>query len=126
MYKYLPLTSPDPQEWLSLDESERIDLVRVFHAKTGGLEPMEALNMHSAIHVLVENQIAMEVEPVPATVSRLIRQGLDRHEAIHAIGAVISAEVYELQQKNRVPSNQGVYRRRLEKLTAKRWRKGKW
>ncbi len=52
-----------------------------------------AENVHSVLHVIVENQLAMNAEPVPATIARLTRQGLSRHEAIHATGAVFDWRV---------------------------------
>ena len=84
------------------------------------------MEAHASIHVIVENQIAMAFEPVPATVAKLIRQGLSRHEAIHAVGAVLSGEIWQLQQQESSEWESGVYRRKLEKLTAKRWSKGQW
>jgi len=33
MQRYNPLEAPDGQEWLALDEQERIDLVRAYHRK---------------------------------------------------------------------------------------------
>ena len=126
MNVYHPSQSPKPQEWLELDESIRIDLVRKSHEVSEvEFEEEQAKNIHSVIHVIVENQIALGVEPVPATMSRLIRQGLSRHEAIHAIGAVLSEDLFEIL-KNKHDHNFKKYRRRLDKLTAKRWNIGKW
>ncbi|MEW8392751.1 MAG: DUF1841 family protein [Candidatus Thiodiazotropha sp.] len=126
MDKYDPSIVPVPEEWLALPEDDRIDLVRLFHEKHE-MELFENGHMiaHAGIHVAVENQIAMALEPVPATVARLIRQGLSRHEAIHAVGAVLSDQIWEIQQKQQAKWDIGVYKRKLVKLTAKRWRKGK-
>jgi len=74
----------------------------------------------------VENQLAMAVEPVPATMARLVRQGLTRHDAIHAIGTVLSGDMFEIMQGNAKTWNPRRYDKRLKKLTAKRWRQGKW
>jgi hypothetical protein len=126
MDEYEPLRFPDPRTWLSLDESERIALVRKFHEHSDDLLAPDALELHSSLHVVVENQIAMEIEPVPATISRLIQEGLDRHEAIHAVGAVISSAIWDLSRQQDTTWDQNLYRRKLERLTAKRWRKGKW
>ena len=82
--------------------------------------------LHAAIHVVVENQTALNERPVPETLEKLMQQGLDRHEAIHAIGAVLSEDMYEIMQGGNTGHDPGKYRRRLEKLTAKRWRKGRW
>ena len=126
MEKYQPLKCPNAQEWLELDEYERVFLVREFHEESDEPLPEDAMELHASIHVVVENQIAMEHVPVPATVDRLIRQGLDRHEAIHAVGAVVSENIYDLTAGNETSWDHNKYRRRVEKLTAKRWRKGKW
>lgn len=126
MNKYEPSNTPDAEEWLGLAESERIDLVRAYHETAA--DPLEkgAIAAHASVHVMVENQVAMGVEPVPETVARLIRQGLNRHEAIHAVAAVLLDEISELQNNPEASWNSGLYRRKLGKLTAKRWRKGQW
>ncbi len=126
MEKYQPLKCPNSQDWLGLDESERVFLVREYHEDSDVSLPDDAMELHASIHVVVENQIAMEHVPVPATVDRLIRQGLDRHEAIHAVGAIVSTNIYDLTKGNQMSWDQNQYRRRLDKLTARRWRKGKW
>jgi hypothetical protein len=116
--------APAPSEWLELDEGTRIDLVLAHHANVEVELPNEQL--HAAMHVIVENQLALEVEPVPATIQRLVRQGLDRHEAVHAIGAVLSENIYAVLSSEEGKLDQLRTRNRLNKLTAKRWRKGKW
>ena len=70
-------------------------MVRQSHEAAGIQFEEGADTVHFILHVIVENQLAMNVEPVPATVSRLTRQGLNRHEAIHAIGAIISGDLFE-------------------------------
>ena len=126
MQAYKPSISPNPDEWLALDEYERIRLVREFHENHEEELPEDAIQIHSVFHVVVENQFALGVEQIPETIARLIRQGLDRHEAVHAIGAILSEDIYELLKGNKreFPSKQ--YRRKLEKITAKRWGKGQW
>ena len=126
MEKYQPSRFPDVQEWLALDEAERVFLVREYHEVTNASIPEDAMELHASIHVIVENQVAIEHVPVRATIDRLFRQGLDRHEAIHAVGAVVSENIYDLTTGNETSWDQNQYRRKLEKLTAKRWRKGKW
>lgn len=126
MESYNPSKAPDPEGWQSLDESEQINLVEDFHLGTNEEIPEGGGMLHASIHVIVENQIAMGVEPVPETITKLIRQGLDRHEAIHAVGAIICENVYGLLNANEKSWDAKRYRRRLEKLTAKRWKKGQW
>ena len=78
------------------------------------------------IHAIVENQLAMGVELVPETIKKLIRQGLYRHEAIHAIGAIVAEDMFNLMKGNIKEFSLQRYRRRLEKITAKRWRRGQY
>ena len=121
---YHPSKTPLAEDWLNLDEEIRIGLVKKFHELAGVEFENGAIDIHSIIHVLVENQLAMKVVPVPETIAKLTRQGLSRHEAIHAIGAVISENLFEMM-KNNQEHDIKKYRKRLDKLTAKRWRKGK-
>ena len=125
MEDYNPLKTPNPEEWLALGEDERILLVREFHESLEELEE-EALNLHATFHVIVENQIAENVQFIPETIEKLIRQGLDRHDAVHAIAAIISEDVFDLLKGNKQEFCAKQYRRKLEKITAKRWRKGQW
>jgi len=124
MEQYDPNHAPDPTVWLELDEGVRIDLVRTFHTDADVEIPAEGA--HTNIHVVVENQVALGEEPVPATLERLMRQGLDRHEAIHAVGAVLLEDINDLVNAKQDAFDLHRYRNRLNKLTAKRWRKGKY
>ena len=131
MEVYDPNKAIDPEQWLELDEQTRIDLVTEFHEEQGLYDEMNdqeegSSTLHSTIHAIVENQLAMEVEFVPKTMAKLLRQGLDRHEAIHAIGAIITEDIFAILQgenEHFFPTNN---RRKLEKLTAKRWLKGQY
>jgi len=51
---------------------------------------------------------------------------LTRHDAIHAIGAVISGDMFATMKGNVKTWNPKSYDKRRKKLTAKRWRQGKW
>ena len=124
MEEYKVSKTPNPEEWLALDEFTRLELVAEFVNKFEKHIEVQARRIHASLHVIVENQLAMESEPTPETYSRLIKQGLNRHEAIHAIGAVISEDMFEIMQGNKHQSLK--YQGRLRKLTAKRWKKGKW
>lgn len=126
MNSYFPDKSIDPSEWLALDEGVRIALVRAFHDSLDDEMPDEALSVHSAIHVIVENQLAMGVELIPETIAKLTRQGLDRHEAIHAIGAILSEDLFDIHKGDTKEFSPKKYRRKLEKITAKRWSKGQY
>jgi hypothetical protein len=93
--RYDALKAPDPEDWLALDEQERIDQVIEYHRRHH--HPMgESPKLHGATHVIVENQIAFGDSPaVPETLARLMGEGLDRHEAIHAVGSVVMGIVFD-------------------------------
>lgn len=61
MEKYDPGKPIDTDEWLALDEADSIGLVQIFHEEHDEELPEDALTMHSSIHVVVENQLAMGV-----------------------------------------------------------------
>ncbi|MDV7400601.1 hypothetical protein RZS08_54805, partial [Arthrospira platensis SPKY1] len=50
---------------------------------------------HAAIHVIVENQVAMGFGPTVRAVARLQTQGLSRHDSLHAVGSVLSGYMFE-------------------------------
>jgi hypothetical protein len=87
MDAYNPESSPDPGSWLKADERERIGLVEAWHRAARVKLPDIAA--HAALHIVVENQIAMNLEPVVRAVHRLTSNGLTRHDAVHAIGSVV-------------------------------------
>ncbi len=98
MQHYDPLQAPDPKEWLALDEGERIVLAEDYHRRAGIRLPN--VKVHAAIHAAVETQAAMADEtPVRRTLDRLMSAGLDRHDAIHAIGSVVMDLIYEVVNK---------------------------
>ncbi len=57
MEAYDPLSAPDPDEWQSMDEDERMTLVMEHHRESGVELPNE--QVHAVVHVVVENQIAL-------------------------------------------------------------------
>ena len=120
MAHYDPADAPNPAEWLALDEQERIDLVRRFH-RSARLK-MPNATLHSAFHVIVETQIAMSDARVLSTLVRLMQEGLDRHDAIHAIGSVLAGGIWtalrEPAASNDMPE---AYYQDLEALSASTW-----
>jgi len=86
MEQYDPDQDPPPDEWLALDEQERIGLCGDYH----GRQWIPSAQRHAVVHAIVENQLALRESVVLDTLARLQSEGLDRHEAIHAIGSVLS------------------------------------
>jgi hypothetical protein len=123
MQRYDPLAAPDREAWLALDEGERIDLVEQYHRRARIKLPN--LKLHAASHVIVENQIALGQEtPAQRTAERLIKEGLDRHQAIHAIGAILMGHIFELMKAPSAGGDQNPgYYAALEALTVEGWRR---
>ncbi len=124
MDSYDPETSRSSADWLQTDEGERIELVTSYHRREKIRLPNAQL--HAVIHVVVENQLALGDEVVVKTLARLQAEGLGRHDALHAIGSVLAADLYELMREHSVATGEAHlrYLERLQKLTAKDWRAG--
>src|SRR5262249_15119721 len=85
-------------EWLSLDEQQRMSLAQDYHRRAGIHSPNETV--HAVVHAIVENQIALGDEiPVRRTVQRLMSEGLDRHDAIHAVGMILMEFINEVAKR---------------------------
>ena len=125
MTTYDPDKPPNATQWLAQDEGVRLMLVTNYHQGMDLPEPR--LRLHAAIHVVVENQIALGEEAVIDAMTRLQAEGLSRHDAVHAIGMVVSEHLFEIL---RTDSDDTVkkttpYLDRLKQLTADAWRKSK-
>jgi hypothetical protein len=120
--RYDPERQPDPEAWLALDESERIDRVIAYHRRTR--VRLENAKVHAVAHVIVENQIALDEPPLAAAVlARLMDEGLDRHDAVHAIGSIVFRVMFDaLREPGGKPDLNAQYRRELATLTAASWR----
>ena len=113
---------PDPDAWLELDEAERIDLVIDYHRRMG--VQLENPEPHAIAHVVVENQVALgDATPVPETLDRLMNEGLDRHDAVHAIGSILMEIVFAAaHERDNGGDVNATYNRELAALTATGWR----
>jgi hypothetical protein len=118
---YNPYRTPDPDEWLALPDDERIALVLTYHEDVKASVPKPTL--HATIHTVVENQIALGKEtPVAATLARLMRDGLDRHDAVHAMGSVLIKHFERLRSDEITEADPNrAYYRDLARLTAESW-----
>jgi hypothetical protein len=128
---YDPDVAPNPEEWLARGEDERRMLVEAYHRRAGIRVPNQIL--HAAMHVIIENQIALGDEvPVRREIDRLIADGLDRHEALHAAGTALFEHLSQLMYDVRVGAgpetgaesvSHEAYYAALERLTADSWRR---
>jgi hypothetical protein len=121
MDAYNPMTEPGPAAWLALGEMERIQLVVDWH-KTRRLD-LPRQRGHAALHVGVENQIAEgDVLPLRKKARWLMAQGLDRHEALHAIASELVWHMSGLLAgRVSAPDPHSAYFRALSRLTVRKW-----
>jgi hypothetical protein len=122
--RYDPARAPDPVVWLQLDQFERIDAALEHHRKR--LEDWHPevgnIRLHAVIHAIVENQVASGDPPeVAATLVRLVEEGLERHDAIHAVGSVEIGEIQEMLEDERIYDRVAMVAR-LDRLSARTWR----
>jgi Domain of unknown function (DUF1841) len=118
---YDPDRPPRPDAWLATDEGERLELAAAYHR--AAKQPLPNARLHAAIHVVVENQVAMGETTVVETLERLRGEGLSRHNAIHAIGSVLAERLVaamrgELTSDTLTPE----YLKGLRSLTAEGWK----
>jgi hypothetical protein len=126
MERYDPKVAPDSKEWLALDEGERTLLVEQYHRDARIELPKRARSVHAMIHTVVENQLALDNQTiVRGTLERLMRDGLARHQAVHAIGSVLIEYVHDLLH-SKIPStdDHAPYYAALQQLSPEKWRDG--
>jgi hypothetical protein len=116
--KYDPAEAPDPEKWNALNEAERLSDIESSHKKN-----IPQLRLHAAIHLVVENQAALGDEtPVRQTLDRLQEEGLDRHDAIHAIGSILAEHLHGIMTGTANDDANENYFSRIKQLTAEAWR----
>jgi len=121
MNRYDPSQAPDPAEWLELDEQERLDRVERYHRRAR--IDLPNCTLHATIHVAVENQLAAGDEWAVRALARLMKEGLSRHDAVHAIGSLVAEQIYDLLKlKDSPEASRARYYAALERLNAARWR----
>jgi hypothetical protein len=120
---YDPLIAPEPSAWLALPDAERLRRVEAYHEnvepKPTSAKPPNA-KLHSVVHVTVENQLAEGFGPTVRAMARLHAGGLDRHEALHAIGTVLSHHIFGAMKLGAQQFDEGLYAMELELLKLER------
>ena len=118
--EYDPQKAPDPGQWLDLSEDAQIRIVREYHHS--GAPGLLKEELHAALHVMIENQLALKEKPVRDTMDRLGRDGLDRHDSIHAIGTVLMEHMYDTVHRGSHGANtKEMYYQDLAHLSASEW-----
>jgi hypothetical protein len=117
---YDPSKNINPDDWLALDELERQALIEEYVLTEEDEIDDSIFSVHASAHCLVENQLALkEIETVDAF-ERLRGGGVDRHETIHALAAVLMENINEALA-NGDKDLTTRYKSKLKKLTAERW-----
>ena len=120
METYDPETAPETAEWLELEEDERISRIASHHRHLKVKLPN--LQVHAALHSVVENQLAEELVTVRETVDRLQAEGLSRHDSIHAVGSVLVGRLQAvLREGTQAQFEVEAYFQELRALTAEAW-----
>jgi NAD-dependent DNA ligase len=113
------MTGPTPEAWLELDEGEQAEAVLRYHKRHR--TRAGSMRLHAFIHATVETQLAERHAAATAALERLLREGLDRHEAIHAIGSVVAEQIHGAMQGTAFDASE--YEHRLNRLDAASWRR---
>ena len=97
-----------------------MDVILPYHLEEFGED--DNLTAHAAVHGVVENQIAMGEEfPTRQTVERLMKEGIDWHEAIDAVGAVVMAQRWDARKDGRI-FDEARYCEEFRDFTVAKWR----
>src|SRR5512138_3269939 len=114
--------APDPAAWTAASDAERLAAVEAHHrALAAPHPPVRQPRVHAAIHLVVESQLATGAPPeARRAMDRLVRGGLSRHDAVHAIASVAAAAAQGALSGGRFDA--AAYARALDALTAAAWR----
>jgi hypothetical protein len=122
MFQYDPDYAPNPARWLALDEELRIELARRYHLRIRAELPN--VRAHAVAHAIVENQLAEGLPEAKRALERLLADGLDRHDVVHAIASVLMRHLWNLANKPQGPGDPNApYLAALDKLTTDSWRR---
>lgn len=117
--KYDPDRAPDPERWLAQNEMELMEIVQRYHRREQ--IPLPDERVHASYHVMVENQVALGGKtPVSEAVDRLMGEGMSRHDAIHAVGAVLAKHMHRAMETS-VPVGREAYYADIRALTKGGW-----
>lgn len=114
--------APDPKRWLEVPAPERVVAVEAHHRALAVPHPSSPKpRLHAALHVVVEDQLARDDPPeARRALERLVRGGLSRHEAVHALGLVAADAAEKAIARGR--HDAAAYARELDALTVEGWR----
>ncbi|MBN2360597.1 MAG: plasmid pRiA4b ORF-3 family protein [Deltaproteobacteria bacterium] len=121
LFEYDAARDPDPEVWLGLDQGDRNLAIEEYHVRANLHRRSADLRAHAVLHMAAETHVAENDPPqARAALARLLKQGLDRHQAIHAIGTVLSEHLGRAVRQDYF--DHVAYARDLENLSADIWR----
>jgi len=86
---YDPAEAPNSSSWLAMSTEEKLLLVIGYFQQHNDVDFIgDAINVHSSIYVLIENQLAENTQMIPETLAALVQLNMSREAAIGAIGRI--------------------------------------
>jgi hypothetical protein len=76
------------------------------------------------MHVVVETQAALGgATPVAEAIQRLMQEGLNRHEAVHAVGSILAEHLWDASRAETDPPAdlEAAYFQAVRELTTQQW-----
>jgi hypothetical protein len=116
--RYDPDQPVNAAEWLQLDVAERQVAVERYHKRARIRIP--SAHIHAVIHASIETQVAEGHPAATQALERMQAEGLDRHDAIHAVGSVMAKHMFAIVQEGQ-SFDEAAYAADLGELSAKRW-----
>jgi hypothetical protein len=116
---YDPDKPVDAAEWLALDEGEQQLVVERYHKRARIRLPSR--RVHAIIHAAIETQVAEGHAAASRALERMLAEGLDRHDAVHAVGSVMAKHMFDIM-KHGQSFDEKAYATDLDALSAERWR----
>jgi uncharacterized protein DUF1841 len=121
-WSYDANAAPDPELWLTADESRKLAAIEAHHRALG--DDLPNLRLHATMHAIVENQLAADAPAeARATLERLVAAGVARHDAIHAIGSVVAGAVWSVLRRHEAVDREAMVAA-LARLDPDDWRDG--
>jgi hypothetical protein len=118
--KYRADLAPESSFWDRLSEEEKI-LAIIQHHRLRSIK-LPNPRVHALAHLMVEQQLSSGESPAAvSTLERLLDEGLDRHEAIHAIGWALTTTMNEAAAGELDGDLNATYEHRLSLLPESWW-----
>jgi hypothetical protein len=117
--RYDPDKPVDPTWWLALDEAEQQYEVEQFHKRARVRLPSR--RVHGIIHAAIETQLAQRHAAASRALDRMLVEGLDRHDAVHAVGSVMARHIFDIVKQGQ-SFDEAAYAKDLDALSAEQWR----